>query len=55
MSMGGEIMEDLYDSLIQSFLSKLEIRGYYSGIEYILLQEIITLYKEHFKDRGIYS
>ena len=53
--MFGEIVEEIYEEIIQAFLKKLENKEYKNDIEYIYLQEIIAMYKEHFKNRGIYG
>lgn len=56
MSIGGEIMEEYYDKLIQKFLKKLEARLAKSDDEaYFAVWNIIEEYKEHFRNNGIYT
>lgn len=62
MSLGGEIMEEHYDKLIQDFLKKLEDRaklpfgGDVAGFaQATTLSWVIEKYKEHFKNNGIYG
>ena len=58
MSIGGEIMEEHYDKLIQGFLIKLQAMedraGYYGSTESVFWH-VIDEYKEHFKNNGIYG
>lgn len=57
--MGSEMMEEHYDKLIQEFLSKLETTAVIADLEgtntYFGLIEAIKLYREHFKNNGIYG
>lgn len=58
MSMGGEMMTEHYDKLIEEFLKKLEAMekraGYYGSVE-SAFWHVIDEYKEHFKNNGIYG
>lgn len=58
MSLGGEIMNEHYDNLIQEFLVKLEKMeeraGYYYTTEGVFWH-VIEEYKEHFRNNGIYG
>lgn len=55
MSIGGDIMEEIYDSRIKSFLEKLQVMTLDTELEIRLLTDIIKMYKEHFKSYGIYE
>lgn len=56
MSLGGDIMTEHYDELVQGFLKKLEDMKVHTGIiqEHLLLH-IIREYRKHFKNNGIYG
>lgn len=56
MSMGGEMMEEHYDKLVQEFLVKLTEKGYKAPeSERSIIKEIIEDYKTHFKNNGVYE
>lgn len=57
MSMGGDIMEEHYDKLIQDFLTKLKKMHMIPDDprEKLMIWNVIEKYKEHFKNNGIYD
>lgn len=55
MSMGGEMMEQMYDEHIRAFLKKLEARLLKCDDDYMTVWNIIDEYNEHFKNFGIYG
>lgn len=57
MSLGGDIMTEHYDELIQDFLVKLKKMHMIPDDPYqkLIIWQIIEKYKEHFKNNGIYE
>ncbi len=55
MSLGGDIMTEHYDELIQDFYVKLAEKGASSPEpDRSIIKEILKEFKEHFKNNGIY-
>lgn len=55
MSIGGEIIEEMYDKRISEFLEVLNRTRVITLENASLLANIIEKYKEHFKNFGIYG